>query len=454
MTNEDSISQKLALYDEAFDIYMDRGKMPETLPPDDLLMGFMQQSINDNPQLETQDPVWKDLMKEEILKFIEAMLKLFQPVEESYQKEKEFIRVFSNGKIEKKRELWHKAYSTIKQQYTPEEVNIEGYIQQFQNTDPEYVFGPLGNDWDAACDKRLKEYEASTIEKYQKYWEQSVREFAQKDYQERKQIEKMYYSYPQMVEIVKIMGREQPQREDEKDDTIKKYIPLLPSPPTPAVEIEEVTNGKDLQHLLPIETTILSDQLMESLFYYKYATSQLQLFANKPKMESRMKIEQTKKKEPRLEKGPIIVSVDTSGSMAGQPLELATCLLRQLLLLAKKQKRNCFLITFSVKAQYLDLSKPGSWRKLDSFLNNHYSGGTDGNEMLKAGIKMLNTNNFSMADMLIISDFIFDTPNSAVLNFMRTEQQKGTCFYGLQIGWRQHGYDNILDKVWQIENIC
>ena len=164
-----------------------------------------------------------------------------------------------------------------------------------------------------------------------------------------------------------------------------------------------------------------------------------------------MKIEQTKKKEPRLEKGPIIVSVDTSGSMAGQPLELATCLLRQLLLLAKKQKRNCFLITFSVRAQYLDLSKPGSWRKLDSFLNDYYSGGTDGNEMLKAGIKMLNTNNFSMADMLIISDFIFDTPNSAVLNFMRTEQQKGTCFYGLQIGWRQHGYDNILDKVWQIE---
>ena len=452
MTNEDSISQKLALYDEAFDIYMDRGKMPETLPPDDLLMRFMQQSINDNPQLETQDPVWKDLMKEEILKFIEAMLKLFQPVEKSYQKEKEFIRVFSNGKIEKKRELWHKAYSTIKQQYTPEEVNIEGYIQQFQNTDPEYVFGPLGNDWDAACDKRLKEYEASTIEKYQKYWEQSVREFAQKDYQERKQIEKMYYSYPQMVEIVKIMGREQPQREDEKDDTIRRYLPLLPSPPTPAIEVEEITNGNNLQHLLPIETAILADHQTESLFYYKYAMSQLQLFANKPKMESRMKVEQSKKKEPRLEKGPIIVSIDTSGSMCGRPIELATCLLRQLLQMAKKQKRKCFLISFSVRAQCIDLSKPGSWKKLESFLSDYYSGGTDGNEMLKAGIKMLNTEKYAMADMLIISDFIFDPPNDRVSQFMQEERQKGTRFYGLQIGRESHVYDTILDKVWQIRN--
>ena len=206
MTNEDIISQKLALYDEAFDIYMDRGQMPKTLPPDDLLGGFMQQSINDNPQLENQDPVWKDLMKEEILKFIEAMLKLFQPIEESYRKEKDLIRVFSNGNIEKKRELWQQVYSTIKQQFTPEEVNVEGYVRQFQTSDPESVFGPLVNDWETACNNRLKEYEASTIEKYRNYWEQSVRESAQKDFQIRKQIEKMYYRYPQMVEIVKIMG--------------------------------------------------------------------------------------------------------------------------------------------------------------------------------------------------------------------------------------------------------
>lgn len=452
MTKEDIISQKLVAYDDAFDFYMDRGRMPDGVPADDLLGGFMQQAINENPQINSQDPVWKDIMKEEILRFIEAMLKLFEPVEEQYRQEKNLIQVFAKGNIDKKRKLWPKVYSTVKQQFKPEEVNIDGYIQQFKDSDPESVFGPLVKDWDTACDNHLTEYEAACIEKNKAYWEQSIREHGNTDYKERKKIQKMFYSYPQMVEIVNMIGREKPQREDEKDETIRRYLPLLPSPPIPAVEVEEITNGNNLQHLLPIETAILADHQTESLFYYKYAMSQLQLFANKPKMESRMKVEQSKKKEPRLEKGPIIVSIDTSGSMCGRPIELAICLLRQLLQMANKQKRKCFLISFSVRAQSIDLSKPGSWKKLDSFLSDYYSGGTDGNEMLKAGIKMLNSEKYAMADMLIISDFIFDPPNDRVSQFMQEERQKGTRFYGLQIGRDSHVYDTILDKVWQIRN--
>ena len=310
MLKEDDISQKLAAYDDAFDFYMDRGRMPDGVPSDDLLGGFMQQAINENPQLSSQDPVWKDIMKEEILSFIEAMLKLFEPVEAQYRQEKNLIQVFTKGNIDKKRELWPKVYSTIKQQFKPEEVNIDGYVRQFKDSDPESVFGPLVKDWDTACDNRLTEYEAACIERNKAYWEQSIREHGNTDYRERKQIQKMFYSYPQMVEIVNMIGREKPHREDEKDDTIRRYLPILPSPPTPAVEVEEVTNGNNLQHVLPIETAILAGHQTESLFYYRYAMGQLQLFANKPKMESRMKVEQTKKKEPRLEKGPIIVRVD------------------------------------------------------------------------------------------------------------------------------------------------
>ena len=131
MTKDEIITQRLTAYDEAFDFYMDRGRMPDAVPSNDLLGGFMQQAINENPQLDSQDPLWKEIMKEEILKFIEAMLKLFEPAEKQYQKEKSLIRVFSLGKIEKKRELWPKVYGTIKQQYKPEEVNIDGYVQQF-----------------------------------------------------------------------------------------------------------------------------------------------------------------------------------------------------------------------------------------------------------------------------------------------------------------------------------
>ena len=450
MNNESEISRKLREYDDAFDFYMDRGQMPETVPPDDLLGGFLKQTIDENPQLESQDPVWKELLKEEVMKFLEAMLELFQPIEKAYQREKEYMVVFADADIDQKRKMWREVYGTISKEYAPEEVNIDGYVEQMKSQDLDAVFASLLSDWDKACDELVRKKKVEIIEFNREKWEKGVKEHGNADFKERKKIEKMFFSYPQLVDIVRIIGREQPGRNDEYDETVRSYMPILPSPPTPAVEVEQVSLGKDLQHLLPMETTILADKETEDLFYLKYASSQLQLFANKPKQESVLKTEKKRNKKPRLEKGPIIVSLDTSGSMSGIPEKVARCLLLQLLRMAKKQKRKCFLITFSVRAECMDLSRPGSWNRLNRFLNNPFTGGTDGEDMIKNALKMLNTDNYSMADVLIISDFYFPNPRPQTKELMEIEHNKGTRFYGLQIESTVSGYDNVLDKIWKV----
>lgn len=163
-----------------------------------------------------------------------------------------------------------------------------------------------------------------------------------------------------------------------------------------------------------------------------------------------MKLDKQRQVKPRLEKGPIVVSLDTSGSMTGKPIQLAKCLLLQLLKMAKKQKRKCFLITFSVRANFLDLSRYGAWKQLNKFLDNHFSGGTDGEQMLRTVLNMLQTANFSMADVLIISDFYFPKPISATQQKMQIEHEKGTRFYGLRIDSNSDTYNDILDKIWQV----
>ena len=450
MNNESEISRKLREYDDAFDFYMDRGQMPETVPPDDLLGGFLKQTIDENPQLESQDPVWKELLKEEVMKFLEAMLELFQPIEKAYQREKEYMVVFADADIDQKRNMWGEVYGTITKEYAPEEVNIDGYVEQMKNQDLDAVFASLLSDWDKACDELVRKKKVEIIEFNREKWEKGVKEHGNADFKERKKIEKMFFSYPQLVDIVRIIGREQPERDDEYDETVRSYMPILPSPPTPAVEVEQVSLGKDLQHLLPMETAILADKETEDLFYLRYASSQLQLFANKPKQESVLKTEKKRNKKPRLEKGPIIVSLDTSGSMSGRPEKVARCLLLQLLRMAKKQKRKCFLITFSVRAECMDLSRPGSWNQLNRFLNNPFTGGTDGEDMIKNALKMLNTDNYSMADVLIISDFYFPNPRPQTKELMEIEHNKGTRFYGLQIESTVSGYDNVLDRIWKV----
>ncbi len=450
MNNESEISRKLREYDDAFDFYMDRGQMPETVPPDDLLGGFLKQTIDENPQLESQDPVWKELLKEEVMKFLEAMLELFQPIEKAYQREKEYMVVFADADIDQKRNMWGEVYGTITKEYAPEEVNIDGYVEQMKSQDLDAVFASLLSDWDKACDELVRKKKVEIIEFNREKWEKGVKEHGNADFKERKKIEKMFLSYPQLVDIVRIIGREQPERNDEYDETVRSYMPILPSPPTPAVEVEQVSLGKDLQHLLPMETAILADKETEDLFYLRYASSQLQLFANKPKQESVLKTEKKRNKKPRLEKGPIIVSLDTSGSMSGRPEKVARCLLLQLLRMAKKQKRKCFLITFSVRAECMDLSRPGSWNRLNRFLNNPFTGGTDGEDMIKNALKMLNTDNYSMADVLIISDFYFPNPRPQTKELMEIEHNKGTRFYGLQIESTVSGYDNVLDRIWKV----
>ncbi len=152
-----------------------------------------------------------------------------------------------------------------------------------------------------------------------------------------------------------------------------------------------------------------------------------------------------------MEKGPIIVAVDTSGSMLGKPLKIAYALLTKLLQMARKQKRNVFLMSFSVRAKYLDLSLPRNWTHIKDFLESRFSGGTNGEEMLKNVIEMLQTKVFSMADVLIISDFYFPLPHEATRKKMMAEHDKGTRFYGLKIDSSGRLYDEILDKTWVVK---
>ena len=448
-------TQKLKEYDEAFDFYMDYGKLPDNIRKGDLLGGFIGQTIQDNPQLESQDPLWTELLKEEIMKFIEAMLHLFQPIEEYHRKEQAFIVVFTSGSVVQKREMWGQAVKVIESQYKAEELNLEGYRQQLSESESdeqiETILNALGKEWEKACDDKAVERKKKLIEDNQLRWEHHIKEHGLSDYEERRKVEHFFYSFPELKDLLQIIGREQPKREDEMDDTIRHYLPLLPSPPQPSAEAEEIGNGDDLQHLLPSETAILSDHYTESLFYYKYATKQLQLFANRPKNESHFKKEQTQMKKPRLENGPIIVAVDTSGSMSGKPLKIAYSVLTQLLRLARRQKRKVFLMSFSVRAKFLDLSFPRNWMRLKAFLEDRFTGGTDGEEMLNRSIEMLQSKSFSMADVLIISDFYFPLPIEPTKKKMLVEHNKGTRFYGLKIDSTDKQYDIILDKTWNIK---
>lgn len=149
----------------------------------------------------------------------------------------------------------------------------------------------------------------------------------------------------------------------------------------------------------------------------------------------------------------MIICIDTSSSMDGRPLEIAKSLLQQLAAIAKKEKRNCFLISFSIRTKTLDLARPSNYHKMDKFFNNGFSGGTNGEEMFCEIFKMLDSEKYSMADALIISDFCFPLPIEKTMKQLKEEQRKGTRLCGLNVQKSNpfaKTYEDILDKMWSL----
>lgn len=451
MTDEELIEKRLEKYGNAFDSLVDKGTLPENIPEDDLIGEYLKKVVADNIGQLRNDPVCREVLCESLLAYFYVLLQHFHEIERQQKEELELIEQFMQADSEQKRATWAQICETIEGKYGPEEVNLEGYKKLLEGENSDAVFGALASDWADACKGKVEKLMRSMMEHSFEKWESSSREAGNRDYAKRLQLDRVTVQYPALKEIVRIMGREKEEDHQEKDSVIKKYLPATICRYPSVEEIDRVEQGDNIPRALPSELALMGDRDTESLFYKRYAVKELQQLSS-PNRDKPLKNDSDKNK-PRLTKGPIAVAVDTSSSMSGRPIEIAVSLLLQLLRMAKKENRNCFLITFSVQAKSLDLSRPGNWNKLESFLTNSFSGGTEGEQMLSQAMDVIEDGTFSMADVLIISDFRFPLPKTSTQNRMEENRQKGTKFYGLQIGEYlcKYSYEETLDRIWKIE---
>lgn len=443
MIDYSDIDAKLEEYSEAFDFYMESGEMPPNVSTDDCLIGYMQEVIDNNPQIDGSDPIWVEILKDNLISYFSVLLEQFRAVQLEVMKELAMIAQFMDASIEKKRMMWQQMSEAIESKYSKYEVNLAGYSSQFKSEDREAVFSALTDDWRNACFAKLDKGERHILSRSKQNFESYCRDAGIKDYEDKMKIDNYIHNYPQLKEIVDKIGREKESSIDEKDSVVYKFLPVTVAKNNYVEEIDRMETGDNLERVIPVELS-----MPEDLFFKRYATKELQQFSSPGKDKPRT-IEEHHK-DPRLTKGPIIVSIDTSGSMSGHPEKIAFSLLKQLLRMAKKQKRACYLISFSIRSKSIDLAKPRNWNKVDNFLENSFSGGTDGEQMLAEAIRVLQNGTYEMADVLIISDLQFSKPQPSTLEKIDKEKSLGTRFYALQIGKWGHEYNNVLDKIWVV----
>lgn len=443
MTDYSDVDAKLYEYSEAFDRYMEHGKMPTTVSQEDCLIVYMQEVIDNNPQIDGTDSTWTEILKDDLISYFSVLLEQFRALQLEAENELAMKTKFMSAHIETKRGMWQQVCKSIESQYSQYEVNLPGYRAQFKTEDKEAVFSALTNDWENACLTKLDRQEQQMLNRSKQNFEAYCRDNGTRDYEAKKKLDHYIHSYPQLKEIVDMIGREKDSAKEERDSVVYKFLPITVAKNSSIEEVDRIETGDNLERVIPIELS-----MPEDLFFKRYATKELQQFS-RPGKDKPQKTEEHRK-DPRLNKGPIIVCIDTSGSMEGRPEKIAFSLLRQLLRMAKKQKRACFLISFSVQSKSIDLAKPSNWNKINGFLENSFCGGTDGEQMLAEAIRVLQKGTYEMADVLIISDLEFPIPEPTTRIKIDKEKSLGTRFYALQIGECEHEYHKVLDKIWVI----
>jgi len=219
-------------------------------------------------------------------------------------------------------------------------------------------------------------------------------------------------------------------------------------------EITGVRTSNDLSQMLSSEAAWMDGYALEDLFLKKYADEQLitRKYQDKRLVSSNDVLTETEQSVKLREKGPFIVCVDTSGSMEGDPEEIAKVLSFGILKMASKEDRQAYLINFSSGIQTIDLyDLSKSIDAIAKFLSFSFRGGTDLSLALHEALKQLQTHQYQDADVLVISDFIMYNLEQRIVDGMHDQQYNyNTQFHSLIIS--DQPSDEVIahfDNVWQ-----
>jgi uncharacterized protein with von Willebrand factor type A (vWA) domain len=214
----------------------------------------------------------------------------------------------------------------------------------------------------------------------------------------------------------------------------------------------KVTHGKDemvgielagdISRLVPLEMVMITDDDFEMDAIRRLVENQSMCYEYKG-------IE-------KLGKGPIVICIDESGSMDGEPIAQAKAFALAMAWIARQQRRFCILSSFSdsYAGRYIVLP-PNKWdeTKLCDWLSSFYGGGTDVNYPLntipsmwdKLGVPKGKT------DMILITDGELSVPEVIRKSFLEFKQREKVKLTSLIISYAPGSIQHVSDD-WHLIN--
>jgi uncharacterized protein with von Willebrand factor type A (vWA) domain len=228
-------------------------------------------------------------------------------------------------------------------------------------------------------------------------------------------------------------------------------------------ETRGVQRSGRIARMLPSETMKLARPRLRLLWHAQRAERSLLTYEEDERMLQTVlerapapRPHPQRRPERRLEAGPMLLCVDTSGSMQGGAEAVAKAVVLEAMRIAHSQQRRCHVFAFGGPDEILELELALDMAGIDElarFLAQGFRGGTDICGPLERVLARLTDERWRLADLLIASDGEFGATRATAAAVDRAKRELGLRVQGVLIGDRETiGMLEVADDIFWVRD--
>ncbi|EIO4561444.1 VWA domain-containing protein [Vibrio parahaemolyticus] len=262
-------------------------------------------------------------------------------------------------------------------------------------------------------------------------------------------LNKLVQKLPKLQNLIRDLGRDDQAEGSVLEDIVikmsvasrhEKYVttPLVP------METKGITRSDSISRMLPQEASLLTNPVLKKLWHAKRAEHALLSYSvegtevlETEEIREQEYVSEKQGHRKNKNRGPMVICLDTSGSMQGLPENIAKATVLECMKVAHKEKRRCYVYLFGSKKEISELELTldvSGFNELLNFLTMSFGGGTDAEEPLNKALEKCDSEEWYKADILLVSDGEFSTSSGLSRKIKNRKEKQGLQVHGIQIG--------------------
>lgn len=230
------------------------------------------------------------------------------------------------------------------------------------------------------------------------------------------------------------------------------------------LEASGITRSDDIGRMLAVELSALGHRTLKRLWHVKRAERMLLsyqyegvLSEHLPCYESEFVTPDKSGKQQLESAGPMVIALDTSASMKGNPEAMAKAIALETMRVAAQENRACYILAFSGPDQIHEYELSDTeqgWRALLDVVSLSFHGGTDISSVVKQACARVKHKNWNSADLLLVSDSRFNVTDELLENVEAIKENYSMRLHGINVSsWNSMAMKQLCQPVYRITKI-